>query len=143
MLLDNLNDYIHLPAGEILHSYKEGSDIKLHAHIVTNGSDVGITEVNYEIEYTVGDINETVSAATPISSGDSVIAASTTDRTHIRVDVGTITGTNYKINSALKMRFRRITRVGGTGDPAADPFVLMVGAHIEEDTVGSRTATIK
>ena len=138
-----LNDYIHLPVGEILHSYKEGSDITLHAHIVTNGSDVGITEVNYEIEYTLGDLNETMSAATPITSGNFTIGAGTIDRTHYRVEIGTITGTNYKTMAALKMRFRRIVRVGGTGDPAVDPFVLMVGAHIEEDTVGSRTAGAK
>lgn len=138
-----INDLIHLPSAEISHSYKEGSDITLHVHIVTNGSDIGITEVNYEIEYTIGDKDEVMSAAVVESSGNFTIAAGTPDRTHKFISIGTITGTNLKIESAIKMRFRRIARVGGTGDPAADPFVLMVGAHIEEDTIGSRTENAK
>ena len=138
-----INDYIHLPSGEILHSYKEGSDLKIHVHIVTNGTEGIDTQVNYEVEYTIGDIDEVMSAATVITSGNSTIASGTTDRTHKRIEVGTITGTNLKTMATIKIRFRRIARVGGTADPAADPFVTMIGIHIEEDTVGSRTEDAK
>ncbi len=139
-----INDYINLPSGEILHSYKEGTDIELHCHIVLDGSDVGATYVNYEIEYTIGDIDEIMSAAVAVTSGDTIITAGLADRTHMRVIVGTITGTNLKSMAALKMRFRRIALVGGgLSDPSNDPFALMVGAHIEEDTVGSRTKDAK
>ena len=138
-----INDYIHLPSQEISHSYEEGSDITLHVHIVTNGSDVGDADVNYEIEYTIGDVDEVMSAATVVTSGDQTIAGGTADRMHLRVEIGTITGTNLKITAALKIRFRRIALVGGGDAPGSDPFVLMVGAHIEEDTAGSRTVTVK
>ena len=138
-----INDYIHLPSGEILHSYKEGSDLKIHVHIVTNGTEGTDTQVNYEVEYTIGDIDEVISAATVITSGNTTIASGTTDRTHKRIEIGTITGTNLKTMATIKMRFRRIARVGGTADPAVDPFVTMVGIHIEEDTVGSRTEQAK
>lgn len=138
-----INDYIHLPSGEILHSYEEGTDIPLHCHIVTNGSDVADTQINYEIEYTIGDINEVMSAAAIVTSGNFTIPGGTADRTHLYIGIDTIAGAGYKIGSAIKMRFRRIARVGGTADPTSDPFVLMVGIHIEEDTVGSRTETIK
>ncbi len=139
-----INDYINLPSGEILHSYKEGTDISLHCHIVLDGSDVGDTYVNYEIEYTIGDIDEVMSAATTVTSGDTVITGGLADRIHMRIEIDTITGTNLKVMAALKMRFRRIALVGGgLNDPSNDPFVLMIGAHIEEDTVGSRTETAK
>ena len=110
---------------------------------VTNGSDVGNTEVNYEIEYTIGDTNEVMSGAAIITSGNFSIPGGTADRTHLYVPIDDIAGAGLRIGSALKMRFRRIARVGGTGDPTADPFVLMVGAHIEVDTIGSRTETLK
>ena len=138
-----INDYIHLPSGEILHSYKEGSDIHLHCHIVTNGSDVADTQVNYEIEYTIGDIGEVMSAAAIITSGNFTIPGGTADRTHLYVAIDDIAGATFLIQAAIKMRFRRIVRVGGTADPTLDPFVLMAGIHIEEDTVGSRTETAK
>lgn len=138
-----INDYIHLPSGEIAHSYEEGSDITLHVHIVLDGSDVGDTDVNYEIEYTIGDISEVMSAATVVTSGDYTIPGGTVDRMHLYIAIATITGTNLKMGAALKMRFRRIALVGGSNAPGNDPFVLMVGAHIEEDMCGSRTETAK
>ncbi len=138
-----VNNYIHLPSGEVLHSYKEGSDITLHVHIVLDGSDAGATVVNYEVEYTIGDIDEVMSAAALATSGDYTITGGTADRTHLRIELGTITGTDLLIMAALKMRFRRIALVGGGDAPSNDPFVLMVGAHIQEDTVGSRTETAK
>ena len=138
-----INDYIHLPSQEIAHSYKEGSDIKLHVHIVLDGSDVGDTDVNYEIEYTIGDMNEVMSAAALATSGDYTITGGTADRTHLFIQAGTIAGATLLIGSALKIRFRRIALVGGGNAPSNAPFVLMVGAHIEEDTCGSRTETTK
>jgi hypothetical protein len=84
-----------------------------------------------------------MSGATVVTSGDYTIPGGTADRTHLYVDIGTITGTNYLSRSALKIRFRRIALVGGGDAPSNDPFVLMVGAHVEEDTVGSRQENSK
>ena len=84
-----------------------------------------------------------MSAAAVVTSGDYTITGGTADRTHLFIQVGTIVGTNLLIQAALKMRFRRIALVGGGNAPSNDPFVLMVGVHIEEDTVGSRAETTK
>ncbi len=138
-----INDLLHLATQEIAHSYKEGSDILLHVHIVLDGSDVGDTVVNYEVEYTIGDQDEVMSAAVVVTSGDFVIDGGTADRMHLVIDVGTIAGATYRMQAALKIRFRRIALVGGGDAPSNDPFVLMAGAHIEEDTAGSRTANTK
>jgi len=138
-----VDDYIHLPTQEIAHSYKEGSDIVLHVHIVLDGSDAGGTDVNYEIEYTIGDIDEVMSGAAIVTSGDYAIPGGTADRMHLYIPIATMVGTNLLIQAALKMRFRRIALVGGGNAPSNDPFVLMVGAHIEEDAVGSSAETTK
>lgn len=137
-----INDYIHLPSGEIPHSYLEGSDITLHAHIVLDGSDAANRHVRYELEYTIGDMGEVMSAAAVVTSGDFLIPGLTADRTHFYVPIGTIAGATYLIGAALKMRFRRIATIGGVA-PTNDPFVLMAGAHVEEDTVGSRQELAK
>lgn len=138
-----VNDYIHLPGGEVTHKYREGSSLEFHVHIVTNGLDATARDVNYEIEYTIGDMDEVMSAAATITSGDYTIPANTTDRTHLYINVDTVAFANMQIGAALKMRFRRIALTGGGSAPSNDPFVVMVGIHMECDTVGSRTAAAK
>ena len=137
-----VNDYIDLGANEISHSYKEGSDFEVHCHVITNGLDGTDRHIRYSVEYIIADVDGVIATAT-LSSLDLLIPANTTDRTHLRFDIGTITGTNYKINATLKIRFTRIALIGGGTAPASDPFATMVGVHIEEDTVGSKTITTK
>jgi len=138
-----INDYIHLPSVEIEHTYLEGSDIEIHVHIVLDGSDVGDTYVNYEAEYTIGDMDEVMSAASVETSGDTKITGGTADRTHLYITISTITGTGFKIGSTFKCRFRRIALTGGGNAPGNDPYCTMVGLHVEKDTVGSRTQLVK
>ena len=88
-------------------------------------------------------MSEVMSAAAIVTSGDYTITGGTADRTHLFIQIGTIAGAALLIGAALKMRFRRIALVGGGNAPSNAPFVLMVGVHIEEDTVGSRTEIAK
>ncbi len=134
-----VNDFIHLPSQEISHGYKHGSDLEFHVHAVTNGSDVGDTEVNYEVEYTIGNIDGVMSAAAIITSGDFTIPGGTADRTHLRVEVDTVVFADLKSMASIKMRFRRIARVGIGADPGSNPFVKTIGVHLEQDTIGSKT----
>lgn len=138
-----VGDLIHLPSVEIPHSYEEGSDLEVHCHIVTNGSDVGDTDVRYEVVYTIGDMDEVMGAAVGFASLDITIDGGTADRTHYYIFIGTIAGAGFKVGAALKMRFNRKALIGGGNAPTNDPFVLMVGVHVEEDTVGSRTMLAK
>jgi len=98
--------------------------------------------VRYSAEYIIADSDEVVATAT-LSSLDLKIPANTTDRTHLYFAIGTITGTNYKIGGFIKIRFTRIALDGGGDAPTANPFITMVGIHIEEDTVGSKTLLVK
>ena len=136
-----LNDYVDLQTTEILHGYAEGTNIEIHVHIITNGANDGTErKVKYIIYYSWGDKDEVMSAEANVSD-EQTIVVSEADRTHHVVSLGVVTGTGYKINSALKMRVKRIA---GTGvEPANDPFVEMVGVHYQKNTLGSRERLAK
>lgn len=140
-----INDYIQLPSQEIGHKYDENTAIEGHVHIVTNGVDIADRDVNYEIEYTWGNPGGQMTAAAIDTTGDYTIPANTPDRTHLYLTFGNIIagGAGVLIGAALKIRFRRIALTGGGTAPTSDPFVLMVGVHIEMDTIGSRNQLTK
>jgi hypothetical protein len=132
-----VNDYVDMSTAEILHDYKEGTDIALHIHIVTNGLEVGATKAQYTIYYSWGDMNEAMSAEETLTA-ELTIPGGTADKTHLFLDMGDITGTSYKIGSLLKMRVKRIAKSAGGADPAANPFVEQVGIHYQIERLGSR-----
>ena len=136
-----VNDYIY-GAQEFTHSYKEGTDISAHVHWATNGTDVNDRTVKWELEYSIsnavangGPFTELFPTPTVISS-EITIPASTGDRAHILLSLGTITGTGILIGSYITYRFRRIASSGT--EPSSDPFGLAVGFHVEQNTLGSR-----
>ncbi|KKK66175.1 hypothetical protein LCGC14_2966720, partial [marine sediment metagenome] len=140
-----LNDFQEFTS-EIDHSYKEGSTIEFHVHGATNGLEGVDKTIKFEIEYelidnqTSGDFGD-VYTGTTIINGEIIIPASTADKTSWVVNVGTDASGNFLQSSTLKGRVRRIASTGT--EPASDPFVIQVGIHIEEDTVGSRTVLAK
>lgn len=135
---DNTNDYV-IGATEITHKYKEGTDLDIHVHWATNGTDGTDRTVKWQVEYQVANIDTSFTYAYSGSttvSGEVTIPASTADRsTHI-LDAGTIDGTNLKIGAYIVWRFERIASSGT--EPTADPFALAVGFHMNQDTTGSR-----
>ena len=140
-----LNDFQEFTS-EIAHSYKEGSTIKFHVHGATNGLEGVDKTIKFEIEYELVD-NQTSGAfgdvytGTTTINGEITIPASTTDITAYVVDIGTDVTGDFLQGSTVKGRVRRIASSGT--EPAADPFVIQVGIHIEQDTVGSRTELTK
>ncbi len=140
-----LNDFQEFTS-EIAHSYKEGSAIEFHIHGATNGLEGSDKTLKFEIEYELVD-NQTsgifgdVYAGTTIINAEVTIPSGTTDKTAFVITVGTDTTGNFLQAATLVGRVRRIASSGT--EPASDPFVLQVGVHIEQDTVGSRTALTK
>jgi len=136
-----LDDYADLATAEILHGWSEGTDIGIHVHLVTNGlNDATERKVKYTVYYSWGDMDEAMSAEGSVTE-EATITAALADKTHLFLDLGDITGTNYKIGSLLKLR---VKRVAGTGtEPANDPFVEMIGIHYQCNSVGSETELIK
>lgn len=140
-----LNDFQEFSA-EIMHSYKEGSLIEFHAHGATNGQEGLDKTIKFEIEYeivdnnTSGDWGDTYTGTT-LMNGQITIPSGTADKTAWAIDVGDdITG-NFLQGASVVGRVRRIASTGT--EPVANPFVIQLGMHIEQDTVGSRTELTK
>ena len=125
----------------MLHGYKEGSDISLHVHFITNGANNATArKAKFTVYYTIGDMGEAM-AAEDSKTAEETIPANEADRTHHYLHLGTITGAGYKIGAVLTLRLKRIA---GTGtEPANNPFIANIGIHYEMDTIGSRTPTAK
>jgi hypothetical protein len=150
--IGNLKAYTYSPndfqefSSEIAHSYKQGSTIEFHVHGATNGLEGVDKTIKFEIEYelvdnqTSGSFGDVYTGTTTIN-GEITIPASTADKTSWVVNVGTDATGSFLQSATLKGRVRRITSTGT--EPASDPFVIQVGIHIEEDTVGSRTVLTK
>jgi hypothetical protein len=136
-----VNDYVDLAGQEVLHGYKEGTDLELHLHLCTNGTEVVDTKARYVIYYSWANVNGTFSEAS--ATGEVTIPANTADRTHLYLDMGDITGTNKTIGSQLCLRVQRIAKTADGNNPAANPFLLQVGIHYQLDSLGSTSETTK
>ena len=140
-----INDFQEFTS-EIAHSYKEASIIEFHIHGATNGQEGSDKTIKFEIEYELVDNNISgvfgdAYTGTTIINGEITIPLGTADKTAWAIDVGDDTTGNFLQAASIKGRIRRIASSGA--EPASDPFVLQVGIHIEQDTVGSRTELTK
>jgi len=139
-----LNDYVDMSTIEIPHSYKEGTNLEVHLHIATNGTN-NATErkVKYIVYYTwcVPDNGANQFITESSIQAELTIPANQADKSGYYISIGTITGTNIKIGTQLKTRLKRIASTGT--EPASDPFVGQLGVHFEKDTEGSRLVTSK
>lgn len=139
---DATNDYV-IGATELTHKWKEGTTIYPHIHWATNGLEGAAKGVKWQLKYTIGDGAEAFGAQQTLTV-DVTIDANTPDRTHyISEFAPTITGTNYRIGCYICWRLDRIATTHVGGAPAANPFALAIGFHIEQDTSGSNTRSAK
>ena len=138
-----IGDRLTLPSQEFLHGYKEGTDFELHVHIATNSVDGTDRYVRYQIEYTFASVNAQYPVSATANTADILIPANTVTRTHIYATAGVIAGTGLRIGAGAALHFTRIALAGGGAAPSANPFVPMVGIHIEKNSIGSRTTTDK
>ncbi|MBA4274119.1 MAG: hypothetical protein C0436_00540 [Alphaproteobacteria bacterium] len=139
-----VNDALQYMSTELLHDWKEGSDMQIHIHWATGGlNDATVRGVKWEVEYTVcnpleSGISPTVFPATVTQSAEFSVPAAEPNRTHRVSTIYTIPGSTLKIGAQLLMRLKRIASVTNPA-PAADPFVISFGVHFQSDTLGSRT----
>jgi hypothetical protein len=141
-----VDDYIDLGAKEVMHGYKEGTDLYPHLHWVVNGTDVNARAVKWELVYSTSPSSESspytyVFPAPQTLSAEVTLQAGVTDRTSIYQEMGTISGSGLKTGSLIRLRIRRVTAAGTA--PTNNPFGFEVGVHAELDTIGSRTRTGK
>lgn len=135
------NDELH-GSLELLHDYKEGTDIYLHVHWANT---TAVSDANggvvWAVEYTWQNKDDIFAA--PITSSDSItnITNPTLAWKHFRSDIVTILGVGKNIGSALMFRIFRNRTASNTY--AAGVALLNFGVHYQCDTVGSRTISSK
>lgn len=136
-----IDDYADLATAEALHGWIEGTLLEVHLHLVTNGlNDATERKVQYVVYFAIGDMGEVMSAEGSLTA-EKTIVANQADRTHLYLDMGDIQGLTYKIGALIKLRIKRID--GSGTEPAASPFVEMVGIHYQVDALGSRNEGTK
>ena len=136
-----LNDYLYINSSEMMHGYKEGTDVEIHIHWVSNGTDVDDRKVKWEVIYDWADMNEAFTGETISSAETTIPNATNVDKTHYYTSIVTVSGAGFKIGA---MGLARVRRIASTGtEPTGDPFGLQVGLHYQIDTMGSRQQLIK
>lgn len=142
-----VNDVADFNASEIIHDWKEGTQVEIHVHWADGGlNDATVRGVKWEIDYTWANTlaaggTTAFAAATTVSLED-VIAANEPDKTSHVIDVVTFTPTGGKVGAQLLVSLKRIASVTNVA-PAADPWILGLGVHYQIDTIGSRQELVK
>jgi hypothetical protein len=139
-----IDNYADLGTIEIPHSYKEGTDLEIHLHLATNGTNNATArKAKYTVFYTyvIPDNGTNQFSSESSLTAELTIPANQLDKSGYYLSMGTISGIPIKIGTQLKMRIKRIA---GTGtEPINDPFLGMVGVHYQKDTIGSRSMSAK
>jgi hypothetical protein len=132
----DIDEYLFVAPFEIIHKYKEGTDLSLHLHWATGqGTDGTDRAVKWEVTYTVANGSSAFPTETTVSQ-EITIPASTPANSHIISTIATISGSSLAIGAYIICTIKRITATGTA--PSNDPFGLALGIHIEQDTIGSR-----
>jgi hypothetical protein len=122
---------------EILHDYKEGTDIQPHLHWAATTADAG--NVKWQLAYMWINRDGTYSGETII---DVTVAASEVAWKEQRTNFPAISGTGKEIGSRFQfVLFRDPADVADTY--AHDAAAFDFGIHYERDTIGSREITTK
>lgn len=144
-----IGDYVY-SSFELLHEYKEGSDIEAHIHWANQSSDTTVRGVKWELEYTVSNLSNSSTPpfanafpASVIISKEIQIPANTPVKTHIYTDIGIISGVGLKIGTYILWRLRRIAATVTPAAPASNPYGLALGTHIQQNSIGSSTEHTK
>ena len=130
-----VNDNLQIEGQEIVHSYKEGSTIQWHIHMITAGTEATDAYVKWQIEWVWGNANSALSDTITTTSDDLLIAADTPDRSMIVREIKQIAMPTMNIGAHI---WARLTRVAADGTaPAGNVFASMLQLHIECDSPGS------
>ena len=121
--------------GEILHDYKEGSDLYVHVHWMPTTAGAG--NVRWYFEYAIAPVGGTFGAPSTIY-GETDTGTAAWD--HILTSIATIDGAGITIGSHLLFR---LYRDPGDDTYAADAALMSVGVHYLIDTLGSKTISAK
>jgi hypothetical protein len=125
---------------ELLHDYKEGTNITFHIHWGANDAPSGTDYVRWKLTYSVARSGSTFP---PVASLEVETAHSVRYDTHLS-SFSAITGTNFKIGDQLNFTIKRITPSDHPSDGfAGRALAQTIGYHYQVDTLGSRKISTK
>jgi len=116
---------------EILHSYKQETNIYVHVHWTPTDNNAG--NVEWLLEYTWANVDTVFPAATLTSIID---PSSGIAWTHQLAEFPVISGAGKNIGSMFNFRLYRVP--GGDDTYKSDAALLSIGIHYEINTFGSR-----
>jgi hypothetical protein len=131
-----VNDYNVCESQEMIHSWKEGSEIFWHLHLATNGLDATNRYLRFELEYGYADVNGAWVFPAVFTTPDILIPANTPAKTMMIMSLTSFTPT-IKIGAHVVARLKRVAATGAA--PTSNPWIPMLQLHIQLDTLGSRT----
>jgi hypothetical protein len=138
-----VNDYSVCEGQELIHAWKEGSQVSWHVHFMTNGVDGTDRYVKWEVEWFRVNVGGAITASTT-DTAEILIPASTPDKTMILGTISQPTLTGGKIGGHVFARLRRIAvSTPGRSEPTSSPWCWMLQLHVECDTQGSRSISTK
>lgn len=133
----NQTEELQFGAEEVLHGYKEGTDISFHVH--WRPTTTGAGNVKWQFEIYWDNIDSTPGSTTNVSVVD---AASGTAWQHLKTDELTISGTGKKIGSLVHVRVYR-DPTDSADTYGSDAVLSSIGFHYQINTVGSRQLNVK
>lgn len=134
------NDFNVCESQEMVHGWKEGSEVFWHLHLTTNGIDATNRYVKFEVEYGYADVMGAWVFPATLTTADLLIPANTPNKTMMILSLGSFTPP-IKIGGHVVARLRRIAAAGAA--PTANPWIPMLQLHVQLDTLGSRTIGAK
>ena len=134
-----INDYVNISA-EFTHSWKIGTPISIHCHVVNKSTNAANRFFKMQFEYSFADINGGFSTPVVISNNFTVPANDPINKAYY-VEIGTVTPPSSLVSAHIVGLLSRVTATGTA--VGADPIVLSFGCHGQVDSLGSRSEYVK
>jgi hypothetical protein len=135
-----VNDFNVCESQELIHGWKEGSEVFWHVHLTTNGLDGTDRYVRFELEYGYVDMNGAWTFPAVLTTADLLIPANTPTKTMLIMNLGSFTPAIH-IGGHVVARLKRVAAAGTA--PTSNPWVAMLQLHVQIDTLGSRSISSK
>lgn len=125
---------------QIPHSYKAGSAIEFHCHVVYPNAGAGNSR--WQCSYNWANINAEFDATSTTSTAVTIASPNTARRHQLIELVASITGTGKTLSSILLCS---LSRLGGDGADTYDDIIYLIGVdfHLQKDSLGSRQEAVK
>jgi len=123
---------------EYNHQCVTNGSLQFHVHFQADDAPSGTDYVNWQIDYCIVADGETCPPVTPITTTDVAID---TQYEQVFAAWTTLTGINLTVGDQIRVK---LSRIAAAGDAYAGELKLCTfGAHVQVDTLGSRTVDAK